>query len=422
VTDHIALLLRRAGFGPTASELAAARAAGYAATVAALLDPPGPDIGATSAPIPELGPDPYAEEPNPTDDRRRRFDATRADQLAQLTRWWLDRMTVANHQAVERLLFFWHGHWATSVTKVKSAQLMLTQHRTLRDAPDFAAMTQRMVVDPALVYWLDGQLNVKGAANENLARELFELFTLGIGNYTEHDVKQAGRALTGWHIDLRSQRCVFAPAYFDGGRKTILGSTGDFGASGLVNLIMRHPACPRFIASRLWYRYASSTQPIPTRLREAMAAAFTAPAAMLRTLFSDDAFRATQGTMVKQPIEWLVGVMRQLRIRPANIPAATLTELVDGLAGLGQRPFAPPSVGGWPSGPAWLTSAAAQVRLSLAGKLVNLAVDSRLTPEDVAYLLGIDTWTNRTYALLRQQRNSRLLMVLGTVSPEYLVT
>jgi uncharacterized protein (DUF1800 family) len=154
-----------------------------------------------------------------------------------------------------------------------------------------------------------------------------------------------------------------------------------------------------------------------------MAAAFPVPLSMLRVLFADDAFRATAGTMVKQPVEWLVGVMRQLAIRPASIPDATLTQLVDGLAGLGQRPFAPPSVGGWPSGAAWLTSAAAQVRLSLAGKLANLAIDRRMTPEDAAYVLGIDTWTDRTYAVLRTvSDNSRLLVALATASPEYLVT
>jgi uncharacterized protein (DUF1800 family) len=294
---------------------------------------------------------------------------------------------------------------------------------TLRGAADFAAMVHRMVVDPALVYWLDGQLNAKGAPNENLARELMELFTLGIGNYAETDVKAAGRALTGWHLDFTTGRLSFDPRTHDQGPKRILGTTADYGAASLADLLLRQRACPRFIAARLWLRYASGTEPIPARLREAMAAAFPAPMSMLRILFADDAFRATAGTMVKQPVEWLVGVMRQLAIRPADIPDDTLTQLVDGLAGLGQRPFAPPSVGGWPSGAAWLTSAAAQVRLSLAGKLASLAIDRRLTPEDAAYVLGIDTWTDRTYAVLRTlSGNSRLLVALATVSPEYLVT
>ena len=415
-------MLRRAGFGPTARELTAARLAGYSATLSTLLEPPGPDVAASSAPMPALGRDPYADRPNPTPAQRISADDTRRAQLTLIAQWWLDRMTVANHQAVEKLLFFWQGHWATSVTKVKSAQLMLAQHRTIRDARDVADLTHRMVIDPALIYWLDGQLNTKAGSNENLGRELMELFTLGIGNYAEPDIKEAGRALTGWRIDLGAERTFFDPTAHDDGPKTILGSTAAHTAESLVELLLKQRAAPRFIAERLWYRYGSSTRPIPDGLREAMAAAFPVPMSMLRVLFQDDAFAATRGTMVKQPIEWLVGAMRQLDLRAANVPAATFAQLADGLGGLGQRPFAPPSVGGWPSGAAWLTSAAAMVRLSLAGKLANLAIDGRLTPEEVADRLGIEKWTDRTYAALRDVGNARLLMTLGLVSPEYLVT
>lgn len=418
----MALLLRRAGFGPTAAELSAARQAGYSATVSALLQPPGPDVGAAQAPVPRLGRDPYARRPDPSPAERARADAQRQSQAQRLSRWWLDRMTVANHQAVEKLVFFWHGHWATAVTKVKSPQLMLAQHRTIRGARDVRELAQRMVVDPALVHWLDGQVNTKDAPNENLARELFELFLLGIGQYDETDVKEAGRALTGWWIDIEGERCGFDRRRHDAGTKTVLGTTARLDARTLVDLLLKHEACPRFIASRLWFRYASSSQPIPERTRERMAAGFPAPMAMLRALFEDEAFLATRGTMVKQPVEWLVGGMRQLGIRAANAPAETMTQILNGLAGLGQRPFDPPSVGGWPSGAAWLSSAAARIRLSLAGKLANLLVPGRLTPADVAYVLGIDRWTDRTYAVLREVRNSRLLLTLGLVSPEYLVT
>jgi uncharacterized protein (DUF1800 family) len=339
-----------------------------------------------------------------------------------VTRWWLDRMIVANHQAVEKLLFFWHGHWATSVAKVRSPQLMLTQHRTIRNARDFADMAHRMVVDPALVYWLDGQHNKRDAPNENLARELFELFVLGIGQYTERDIKEASRALTGWRAVLDSDRLVFDPQHHDTGSKTILGSTANFNASKLIDLLLKQKTCPRFIASRLWFRYASSSDPIPERLREQMAAAFPAPMSMLRTLFEADAFRATSRTMVKQPVEWLVGAIRQLGLRPAHLGADTFTQLYNSLDGLGQRPFAPPSVGGWPAGAAWLTSAAAPVKLSVAHTLAGLANPGPLTPEDVAYILCVDKWTDRTYAVLRDVRDARLLLTLGLVSPEYQVT
>ncbi|MFG3701488.1 DUF1800 family protein [Micromonospora sp. NPDC047620] len=422
MTDDIILLLRRAGFGPTAAELGAARRLGYAAALSGVVAPAGPDVSATSAPVPDLGPDPFVSMPRPTDAQRAEGDRRRTEQTVSLARWWLDRMTVADHQAVEKLVFFWHGHWATSVAKVRSAQLMLGQLQAFRESRDFAELAHRMVLDRALVYWLDGQHNKKAAPNENLARELFELFMLGVGQYSERDVKEAGRALTGWRVVLDRETLVSDPQHRDTGRKTILGTTSNFDARSLVDLLLRQRACPRFIASRLWFRYASATQPIPDRTREAMVQAFPAPMAMLRALFEDEAFRATRGTMVKQPIEWLVGAMRNLGIRPAAIPEQVFTEIYWAMEALGQRPFAPPSVGGWPAGAAWLTSAAAQVRLKIASTLAGLVPPGPQAPEAVAHQLCIDKWTDRTYAVLRDVRDGRLKLTLGLVSPEYLVT
>lgn len=422
MTDDVALLLRRAGFGPTAAELAAANKAGYAATLSALLTPSGPDAGAQAAPIPDLGLDYFADKRRPTDEQRAAGDQQRRAQQEQLIRWWLDRMTVADHHALEKLVFFWHGHWATSVDKVKSPQLMLAQQVTIRNAPDFATMARQMVTDRALLLWLDGQENTKEAPNENLARELMELFTLGIGHFTEADVKETGRALTGWQLWFDGEGAAFNPARHDAGNKTILGVTKNFDAAGLVSLLLDQEACPRFIASRLWYRYASPTEPIPNRVQKAMAAAFPQPISMLRVLLTDESFGATRGQMAKQPVEWAVGAMRQLGVRPANLSTQAFTEVRNGLKNLGQLPFAPPSVGGWPNGIAWLTSAAAQIRLYLASRIAESSTVDRLTPERLAELLCIERWSNRTYAVLREITNSRQLLALGLVTPEYLVT
>lgn len=418
----IPLLLRRAGFGPTAAELEAATAAGYRGVLSGVLQPSTSDVGAKAAPIPELGPDYFADKPKPTAEQGAAGGRLRKAQLEQITRWWLDRMTVADHQAVEKLSFFWHGHWATSIEKVKSPQLMLAQHKTIRNAPDFAVMVRQMVVDRALVYWLDGHHNSKGAPNENLARELMELFTLGVGNYTERDVKEAGRALTGWRVVLGFERSIFELPRHDSGNKTILGVTKNFDAGSLVDLLLAQKACPRFIASRLWFRYGSSTEPIPEALREEMAARFPAPMRMLQALFEDDAFTASRGGMVKQPVEWLVGAMRQLGLRPANFRAPVMAQILEGLKRYGQLPFAPPSVGGWPAGTAWLTPGTTQIRLGLASELAELATVDRLTPERLAHILCVDKWSNRTYAVLRNIRDPRHLLTLGLVSPEYLVT
>ncbi|MEH0933660.1 DUF1800 domain-containing protein [Micromonospora psammae] len=422
MSDDVAMLLRRAGFGPTASELAAAKKAGYAATVSRLMAPAGPDRGAATAPMPDLGRDPFDDLPNPTAEQRTAAEATRRVHTSALMRWWLDRLTAADHQAHEKLIFFWHGHWATSIRKVGSPQFMLAQHRKIRSSPTIGVMARKLVSDPALVYWLDGQLNTRDAPNENLARELMELFLLGIGNYTERDVKEAGRALTGWRTDLGvPETAIFFPGVHDAGPKTILGSTADFDAHTLVDLLARQPACARFIASRLWFRYGSSTEPMAGSIEQRMRAAFPVGMRMLRALFEDDEFRSGRHRLVKQPVEWLVGALRQLGIRPARLPEDTLNRILAGLGGLGQVPFAPPSVGGWPSGTAWLNSAAAQVRLNLADLLAGLAEIDRLTAEELATLLAVETWTPRTYLALKQARNPRQLLTLGLASPEYLV-
>ncbi|MFI6761349.1 DUF1800 family protein [Micromonospora sp. NPDC050417] len=420
--DDVALLLRRTGFGPKATDLDAARKAGYQATVAALTSPTGLDIGALAAPMSSLEPDPYTRLSDPTPAQRSTADEQRRQQTLAITQWWLDRLTVADHQGTEKLIFFWHGHWATSVKKVIRAHLMLSQHQTLRASLDFSVMAHRMITDPALIYWLDGQLNTRSAPNENLGRELMELFTLGVGNYSERDVKEAGRALTGWKIDYDAVRTYFNPPSYDTGQKTILGVTRDFNAHSLVDFLLSQPQCPRFVAARLWYRYASSTAPIPGPTQDRMVAAFPDSMAMLRALLMDEAFPVSRGNLVKQPVEWLVGAARQLGLRLGTLPVATMEQVIYGLERLGQVPFAPPSVAGWPAGASWLTVGAAQVRLSLAGKLAQLVDTRPTTPDELAHLLTVDTWTNRTYSALTETSDPRHLLTLGLASPEYLVT
>jgi uncharacterized protein (DUF1800 family) len=420
--DDVALLLGRAGFGPTAAELAAARRAGYRATLSALTAPPGPDIGATDTPMPTII-DPLAKVTAPTTGQRDAAEPVRRKQLTQITQWWLTRMAAADHQAFEKLIFFWHGHWATSIDKVRRPQLMLFQQQAFRVSATFGGLAHRMVVDPALAIWLDGHLNTKSAPNENLGRELMELFMLGIGNYSEADVKAAGRALTGWVVDYARPGLALAPRHFDSGKKTILGTTKNFDPHSLVDFLLKKDACPKFLASRLWFRYGSSTQPLPASTRAKMVAQFPFALSMLRALFADEAFLATRGNLVKQPVEWVVGAMRQLGIRPDALDAETFDHVVYDLKRLGQVPFAPPSVGGWPAGATWLTAGAAQVRLKLAGRLAGmLPQQRRWTPESLAEVLAIQTWTDETYAALKGASRATTRLTLSLASPEYLVT
>jgi uncharacterized protein (DUF1800 family) len=435
--EKVAHLLRRATFGPTAEEVDAAEKAGYDAAVEALVAPAGTDAGAQATPAPALGPDPYqALTRNSTKEERQAARKARTEQIQQINGWWLQRMVAAQQQFAEKLVFFWHGHWATSVQKVDSAHLMLRQQDTFRSLGhgDFALLVKAMLRDPALIIWLDGQKNTKRAPNENLARELMELFTLGVGGgYTEKDVKEGARALTGWALDRATGEARFDPARFDNGSKTILGQTGDFSADGFADVLMAQTSSPRFLASRLWFRFAQSG-PIPDDATQRLVSAYGGGrdvTGLARAMFQDPAFAATSGQLVKQPVEWLIGALRQLGVRPQALTDQEKRSVQGGLVALDQVVFRPPSVGGWPAGSAWLTTFALQTKLRLAEGLAAKApaavVDKLNAAPDagradaLARLLVVDSWSERTRKVLATAKEARKMLVLGLVSPEYTV-
>jgi uncharacterized protein (DUF1800 family) len=435
--ELVAHLLRRATFGPTADEVDAAERAGVEATHAALLHPAGDDAGAARTPVPDLGPDPYARlARNASRDDRQQANQERRSQIQTLVHWWLSRLVAAEHQLTEKLVFFWHGHWATSVQKVRSGPLMSGHLATMREygRGAFAELTRAMLRDPALIVWLDGQRNTLQAPNENLARELMELFTLGVGNYTEDDVKAGARALTGWTVDRTTGQTSLNPRRHDSGSKTILGQTANFDTDSYADLLVRQPAHATFLARRMWFRFASGDA-IPDAAGARLAAAYGAGrdvhallAAVLAVL-ADSGFAATRGQLVKQPVEWLVGALRQLGVDYAALPEQRRAQLLGGLDGLGQVPLRPPSVGGWPAGAAWLTTSSLQVRLRVGSTLSMLdtpgldrlargSATARI--DELGRLLVVDSWTERTRAALADSGNdARRLLALGLASPEY---
>lgn len=435
--DKFAHLLRRATFGPTAEEVDAAEKAGYDAAVEALVNPGGTDPGAQATPAPALGPDPYqALTRNSTREERQAARKARNEQILQINAWWLHRMMAAQHQLTEKLVFFWHGHWATSVQKVDSAHLMLRQQETFRSLGrgDFSLLVKALLRDPALILWLDGHKNTRKAPNENLARELMELFTLGVGGgYTEADVKEGARALTGWTLDRATGQARFDPGRFDSGSKTILGKTADFDADRYADLLVAQTASPKFLADRLWFRFAHS-DPIPDDASQRMVSAYGSGrdvSEMVRAMLRDPAFPATSGQLVKQPVEWFIGALRQLGVRPQELTDKQTRGVQAGLNTLDQVVFRPPSVGGWPSGSAWLTTFALQSKLRLAEGMATwapAAVVDKLAAapqagraDALARLLVVDSWSERTRKVLTATADPRRMLVLGLVSPEYTV-
>ncbi len=433
---ELAHLLRRATFGPRAQELDDAERVGYDGTLTKLLTPTGTPAG---PPPPAFATDPLVDLGKGAD-RATRQKAQQAlrDQVQQSVAWWLDRMVAGDQQWREKLVFFWHGHWATSVEKVKSAKAMLRQQQTFRDLGygDFGTFLKAMFRDPALIFWLDGQQNVAKAPNENLARESMELFTLGVGGgYTEADVRAAARALTGWQVRRGDATATFVPARHDPGVKTILGHTGPYDTDGYADILLATPAHPGYLAGRLWYRFASG-DPVPADTLTRLTAAYGPGhdvTALAKAMFTDPAFAGTAGQLVKQPVEWTVGALRQLDIRPSSLPDAAQKQLMRGLVALGQELFAPPSVGGWPAGAAWLSTSATQYRMQagtfLAQHASQAVVDAlsaapAATRADVlARLLVVDGFTDRTRAVLADAgKDPRTLLALGLASPEYAVS
>ncbi|SCL31073.1 DUF1800 domain-containing protein [Micromonospora inyonensis] len=423
--EAAAHLLRRATFGPTADEVDEAERIGVAATLDRLLKPV-----AGRPPLPALGPNPAARLTRESSrEQRQQANQERQAQVRRLTEWWLDRMVTTDDQLGEKLLFFWHGHWATSVQKVRSAPLMLRQLETLRrhGRGPLPPLVDAMVRDPALLLWLDGQRNTRKAPNENLSRELMELFTLGHGGgYTEVDVKEGARALTGWVVDRRTGAARFDARRHDPGPKTILGQRAAFDAGSYAKLLAERPETARFVGGRLWFRFAGPDVPPPADL------AGPDTVTTLRRILTAPAFAQTRGTLVKQPVEWLVGALRQLGVRPSTLPEAGRRRLLAGLAALDQVPLRPPSVGGWPAGTAWLTTSALQVRLRVADTVAGMAAPTALArlsaapPEGradaLARLLVVDRWSDRTgTALTPLAGQPRKLIAAGLVSPEYVV-
>jgi hypothetical protein len=293
------------------------------------------------------------------------------DQLDKLQGWWLYRMVHTPHPLRERMTLFWHNHFATSVAKVRRLSLMFGQNRLLREHAlgRFQPLLAAVGSDPAMLVWLDGVNSVKGQPNENYARELFELFSLGVGNYTETDIQEAARALTGWRLD--GDRAVFAADRHDDGRKTVFGQSGQWRDSDIVRIVLEQPATGRFLARALFRQFISEVESPPDGLIEPLAEELRKSdydiAGCVRTILRSKVFYSEHAwrTRVKGPVDYVVGLLRSL---DASVPVEVLATSMDGI---GQSLFAPPNVKGWEGGRAWLNSATLVSRHNLAWRLVG---------------------------------------------------
>jgi uncharacterized protein (DUF1800 family) len=326
------------------------------------------------------------------------------------------------------MTWFWHGHWATSIEKLNYALPMYKQNLTFRNNAlgNFSTLSKAMYDDGALQYWLDGQENTAKAPNENLSREFMELFTLGVGRYTEEDVKALARVFTGIQVQRTNGVVTFNPRRHDNSAVTLLGTTQVFSEDQAIDLLVARDESSRFIYERLWYRHMSSTEEFPANYKRDAFASRDIHSAV-KDLANSPYMYSPQLAMVKSPVEWFVALCRVLNITPST--AKNSSAILGSLQKLSQVPFAPPNVGGWPAGELWLTSASAQFRLTLTQALLKntdladlkkVALNQRV--KYLQDLLGVYQWSKRTSDALTIARNEpERLFLLAINSPEYVV-
>ncbi len=374
----MAHLMRRAGFGATRDELGSYAAKGYEATVERLLNP-GESWWIGDAMV-------------------RRFDHEASGMINHpgSARNWIYRMITSTAPLQEKMTLFWHGMFATGVPKVINGMVLSEQISMFRrlGMASFNTLLLELAKNPAMIVWLDNNDNHNGAINENYGRELLELFSMGVGNYTEDDVKMAARAFTGWTLApamnsfIPYQRHAFKfqydPEDHDDGEKVFLGQRGRFNGDDIINIIARQPATARFIARHLYDFFVADEVQVPawqtTPPRDPAAVNVLADAylqsdydirSVLRVLFNSDFFKdeSVWYARVKSPVEVVVGTMRL--VGDHLTPAPGIESLVGAAGGMGQILLNPPSVEGWHGGKEWINSGALVNRVNFVANRVG---------------------------------------------------
>ena len=368
-------LMRRAGFGANRDELERLLERGYENVVEDLLNPGDADA------MP--------------DDLIRRFHSDMAEmrELNSAGAYWMYRMVTTRNPLEEKMTLFWHGLFATGYSKLNQARAMMNQIETFRRHAlgDFRTMLVELSRDPAMIIWLDNHDNHKGDINENYGRELLELFSMGVGNYTEDDIKECARAFTGWtlgnaeYMFTRASRDSIWPYsriawHFnyreydhDDGEKTFLGHTGNFNGEDIIDIIVQQEATARFISTRLFQFFAADAvdEAGEAVIADMMQTYFDSNyemRAVLRTLLNSDYFQSEESRFarVKGPVELVVGAVRMAGTYKE--PTFGADQLARHTVYMGQGIFQPPSVEGWHEGAEWIDSGALVERVNFVGK------------------------------------------------------
>ncbi|MGC3965550.1 MAG: DUF1800 domain-containing protein [Rhodocyclaceae bacterium] len=370
--DDARYLLTRTGFAPTPAEIARYAVLSRDEGVEQILD------GVRTAPdtaLPKALDDyvPPVRMRTLSEDERRELNRLQLREKGmELRAWWLGEMLHTSSPLTERMTLFWHNHFVSSQEKVKSAALMLDQNLLLRRfaVGNFGVLLHEVSKDTAMMLYLDAASNRKGQPNENFAREVMELFTLGEGHYTESDIKEAARAFTGWTIDPATGLFEYRHRLHDDGVKTIFGRTGKFDGDDVLDLLLARPETAQFISVKLWHEFGTPalSQADVDRVATALRQSRYEMRPALLALFTSDTFWApsTRGALAKSPVDLVVGALRSMQV-DANDPMPYVRTLRQ----LGQDLFAPPNVKGWPGNDTWINTATLLSRKQFLDRLAR---------------------------------------------------
>lgn len=353
-TRAAAHLLRRAGFGGTPEDIE--RYAGMTATDAAASLVRMPPVNGI-APPPDLKDVALGSPAN------RRI--IRSVQL-----WWLNRMLTTPAPLQEKMTLYFHGHFTSRGTP-RFPWITYNQNALFRRYAlgNLRELTRDVSKDAAMLIYLDGNVNVAAHPNENYARELMELFTLGVDQYTERDVRESARAWTGWRVDRRGDTVSFIPSQHDGGVKEFLGKRGNFNGDHIVDIIFEQPQCARFFAASLlnWFVYNDPEPALIESVAQLLRKHDYELSPVVEAILRSDVFHSERAyrALVKSPVEFVVGSYKTLGV--GQMDAGVL----DALQQMGQRIFFPPTVAGWPGGANWLTSGTMIARQNFLSRLLN---------------------------------------------------
>ena len=359
-------LLRRTLIGPTPKEIAEAVQSTPEAVVDRLLE------------MPFLPPNPPAQwvyqDPFQKPDRdQRKIERQRVDETRV---WWMELIVNQEFSIQERMVLFWHDHFATQAKDVRRPQWMYLQNFLFRKhaVGNFKTIVEGVTRDPAMIRYLDSYLNRVGRPNENYARELMELFTMGEGStYTEHDIGEAARALTGWVIVGRQP--VFRAGRFDKGQKTFLGQTGNFNEQDIIDIIFQQEVTAEFICGKLYreFVYEHPDKNVVSELAQIMRDNNYEIKPVLKTLLLSQHFfdPATIGAKIKSPVELVAGTARSLGFKAGKGRSISSEYLVYLAQVLGQKLLDPPNVAGWPGYRLWISTSTLPERHKMTDEMVD---------------------------------------------------